>query len=89
MNCHEFNNIMVGLSKTLKFSPKNADYFIKFFNDYVKILGKKIKHSTTNHWTCQATMVFRVLQQQKILNTKKKIASLCKNFKNIVTWPKP
>ncbi len=63
MNCHEFNTILVGLSKTLKFSPTNADYLF-FYNDYVKILGKKIKHSTTNHWTCQATMVFGVLQQK-------------------------
>ncbi len=69
MNCHEFNNIFVGLSKTLKFSPKNTDYFFYFFNDYVKILGKKIKYSTTNHWTCQATMLFGVLQQQKIASS--------------------
>jgi hypothetical protein len=46
---HEFNNIPVGLSKTLKFSSKNADYFIKILMIMSKILGKKIKHSTTNH----------------------------------------
>jgi hypothetical protein len=65
MNFHEFNDIPIGLSKTLKISPNNANYFTKFLMIMSKILGKKIKHSPTNHWTCQTTMVFGVLPKKK------------------------